>query len=590
MADSSSHKPSSPEITPKEETVTLDKPKSPNTFLPADQVEFIFEEIAFTTNNEVALLYPSHPNSNYFREVSDFISKCCLKEAFIRAPTQYKEYLSEFWYTAKTLDDSKIWVSTPTGGIRKDIGYSGEIGTKGILKKSCLPLRRKQSSKHTSESKTKASKSKTSQSEKETQSSSTKDKIPSHPLPPTLVVDEIHEEAQQAAGGPTSLGATSKDEAHLQLSSGHDASADSTAKDDPGLSAPTNYIPSQQDQTKSAGDGLKTAKTNSDELEQQKATAEAEVTSLKAKPSYPDINQLTGLLVTSLEPELSKLLALHNFASCLPTELKELPSKFTELFKEIKELKQHVAELRSIQWELPSEFLDLPSHVSSVQEKLKALDSLPSLLNKVTKTLNRFATVVETVLGATTAYVPSACQATASLAEEEKSTKDADTNLKDELVDRLGTNVVTQYYNKKLLFDKYCDKMLKRKKSPKITNCEVLTKKGPITLKIYREDGSEEVISNLMVSDLHLVEWRKVIQACQDKSEKGWKTIYDLVKTRLDQLTQTEQELKIDLNKPLKEHDPLNELNELANKKRKRTSDLKDHSRSTKKHKSSSSA
>ncbi|GJW21224.1 hypothetical protein Tco_0031846 [Tanacetum coccineum] len=65
--------------------------------------------------------------------------------------------------------------------------------------------------------------------------------------------------------------------------------------------------------------------------------------------------------------------------------------------------------------------------------------------------------------------------------------------------------------------------------------------------KIYREDGSEEVISNL--------------------------------KTRLDQLTQTEQELKIDLNKPLKEQDPLNELNELANKKRKRTSDLKDHSR-----------
>ncbi|GJV52288.1 hypothetical protein Tco_1448029 [Tanacetum coccineum] len=118
--------------------------------------------------------------------------------------------------------------------------------------------------------------------------------------------------------------------------------------------------------------------------------------------------------------------------------------------------------------------------------------------------------------------------------------------------------------------------MLKRKKSHKITKCEVLTKKGPITLKIYREDGSDEVISNLKVSDLHLGEWREVIQACPDKSEKGWKTIYDRVKTRLDQLTQTEQELKIDLNKPLKEQDHLNELNELANNKR--TSDLKDHS------------
>ncbi|GKF20266.1 hypothetical protein Tco_0068904, partial [Tanacetum coccineum] len=95
-------------------------------------------------------------------------------------------------------------------------------------------------------------------------------------------------------------------------------------------------------------------------------------------------------------------------------------------------------------------------------------------------------------------------QATALPAEGEKNTKDAETNLKDELVDLLDTNVMTQYYNKKLLFDKYYDKMLKRKKIPKIANCEVLTKKGPITLKIYREDGSEEVISNLKVSDLHL--------------------------------------------------------------------------------------
>ncbi|GJY18262.1 hypothetical protein Tco_0389753 [Tanacetum coccineum] len=121
--------------------------------------------------------------------------------------------------------------------------------------------------------------------------------------------------------------------------------------------------------------------------------------------------------------------------------------------------------------------------------------------------------------------------ATVLPAEGEKNTKDAETNLKDELVDLLGIN---------------CDT------------------KGPITLKIYREDGSEEVILNLKVSDLHLAEWREAIQACLDKSKKGWKTIYDLVKTRLDQLTQTEQELKIDLNKPLKEQDPLNELNELA--------------------------
>ncbi|GJX03200.1 hypothetical protein Tco_0189116 [Tanacetum coccineum] len=219
----------------------------------------------------------------------------------------------------------------------------------------------------------------------------------------------------------------------------------------------------------------------------------------------------------------------------LPRDLEEIPTKL-ETFT-ISSLTSQVAKLKNIQWDLLAEFQDIPTLVSSVQTKLKTLDSLPSLLSKVTQTLDRFTTVVDNASRATTKDVPSAGQATASPAEGDKNTKDAKTNLKDELVDLLGTNVVARYYNKKLLFDNYCDKMLKRKKSPKIINCEVLTKKGPITLKIYREDGSGEVISNLKVSDLHLAEWREVIQACLDKSEKGWKTIYDLVKTRLDQLT-----------------------------------------------------
>nr|GEV26499.1 hypothetical protein [Tanacetum cinerariifolium] len=91
----------------------------------------------------------------------------------------------------------------------------------------------------------------------------------------------------------------------------------------------------------------------------------------------------------------------------------------------------------------------------------------------------------------------------ASLAEGEKnkysSTKKA--NLKKNLVDLMGIDVVEEYHKKKLLYDKYYDKMLKKRKSPKITNCNVLTKKGPIALKVYREDGTDEVISNFKVSD-----------------------------------------------------------------------------------------
>ncbi|GJY56480.1 hypothetical protein Tco_0455595 [Tanacetum coccineum] len=78
-----------------------------------------------------------------------------------------------------------------------------------------------------------------------------------------------------------------------------------------------------------------------EKLEQQKGKAKAKVDLLKARPSY-DINQLTELLVTSLKPELSKLLASHDFASSIPNELKELPLKITTLSGEIQELKRHV--------------------------------------------------------------------------------------------------------------------------------------------------------------------------------------------------------------------------------------------------------
>ncbi|GJS05530.1 hypothetical protein Tco_0322038 [Tanacetum coccineum] len=113
---------------------------------------------------------------------------------------------------------------------------------------------------------------------------------------------------------------------------------------------------------------------------------------------------------------------------------------------------------------------------------------------------------MENASGAVSMDVTSIDQAPPSPTEGEKNTKDASTNMKNELIDLLGKDVITQYYIKKLLFDKYYGKMLKRKKNPKITNCEVLTKKGPITLKIYREDGYEEVISNLKVNDLHSAE------------------------------------------------------------------------------------
>ncbi|GJR15470.1 hypothetical protein Tco_0798122 [Tanacetum coccineum] len=503
MAESSLQNPLLPNLTPKEELVTLNKPESPNPFLPTIQVL------------PDSKIWVSTPKG----EVKGEIGITTFRNA-LRA--QYLPHLS-MYVPPPSITTVRPWFAM--------IGYNGEIRAKGTLRKICLPPRWR------------------------------------------LLM--------QAAGGLTSLGDTNVDGAHPQLSSGSNLSV-------------------LVDKTKSAKDGLKTAHTTSgankesrgaDDILRKvkledlsnilkdtryafftpdsptdepiivsdvssltsvskgrarasKVKAEDEVASMKAKPSYLDINQLTELLVNSLKPELSKILTLHDFPSCLPTELKDLPSKIIGLSGEIKVLKQHI---KDMEIELPVDLIEIPTKLESFTSTISSLSSqVAELKNIQWKPPAEFSIVMNNASGAASMDVPSAGQAPPSPAEGEKNTKYASTNLKNELIDLLGKDVVTQYYTKKLHFDKYCDTMLKRKENLKITNCEVLTKKGPITLKIYKEDGSEEVISNL--------------------------------KTRVDQLTQTEQELKIDLNQPLKEQDPLDELTDLANKKRKRTSDLRDHS------------
>ncbi|GKD55268.1 hypothetical protein Tco_1288655 [Tanacetum coccineum] len=152
-------------------------PQQEQPFVAAKQVGFNLEDIILNTNNEVALLYPEHNNKDHFKCVSDFISKCCLRKPFTRSPNMYKEYLAEFWYSAKALENSKVSFSTPTGGIYGEvrvntfrnaigahylphsseyiappsidivrpwfetIGYGEAVPTKGTLKKSLLSPR-----------------------------------------------------------------------------------------------------------------------------------------------------------------------------------------------------------------------------------------------------------------------------------------------------------------------------------------------------------------------------------------------------------------------------------------------------------------
>ncbi|GJV47825.1 hypothetical protein Tco_1438037 [Tanacetum coccineum] len=140
-------------------------------------------------------------------------------------------------------------------------------------------------------------------------------------------------------------------------------------------------------------------------------------------PRSIQIQELTNqLLVQSLKLELSKLLTSYDFNNSLPTVLKELPSKLNDIYGEFKELKRYVKtleielpwdlkeiptkleefqstvssltkqvdELHKLKLEVPAGLLALPGQVSSITaqlSKLKTLDALPSLLNRVTNEL-----------------------------------------------------------------------------------------------------------------------------------------------------------------------------------------------------------
>ncbi|GJV97368.1 hypothetical protein Tco_1548945 [Tanacetum coccineum] len=120
----------------------------------------------------------------------------------------------------------------------------------------------------------------------------------------------------------------------------------------------------------------------------------------------------------------------------------------------------------------------------------------------------------------------------------------------------------------------------------RITNCDILIRKGPITLKVYREDGTSEIIPNFKASDLHLGEWREVMKACLNRTRKGWEIIYKQIGTRMDYIHTTEAELGINLDIPLSKQDPLDKLNDLAFKKRKHADDIHDYFKANKRLKS----
>ncbi|GKC34641.1 hypothetical protein Tco_1047025 [Tanacetum coccineum] len=164
-------------------------------------------------------------------------------------------------------------------------------------------------------------------------------------------------------------------------------------------------------------------KENKSEAGTRQRKAATEIDTFKALFMFPNINQLTEHLISSMKPEFSKLLSSHNFSSSIPTELKELPIKITALSGGVHKLNTHIqefeiklpedAELKKHIWELPKEFLALPGQISSIQTPIKTLEALLCIFHKVTDTLNRFASI----LHAHNKGVPSAGKSTTSPVE-----------------------------------------------------------------------------------------------------------------------------------------------------------------------------
>ncbi|GKA56955.1 hypothetical protein Tco_0756027, partial [Tanacetum coccineum] len=119
---------------------------------------------------------------------------------------------------------------------------------------------------------------------------------------------------------------------------------------------------------------------------------------------------LTELLVNSLKPELAKLLTDRDFSASISIELKELPSKVNEINGFVGDLKKYM------------EKLELRFQLS----KLKVLDALPNLLNKVVEASDRFKNVIDKASHKTgDESVPLAGQVGTHLADREKNTQQA---------------------------------------------------------------------------------------------------------------------------------------------------------------------
>ncbi|GJT43035.1 hypothetical protein Tco_0951750 [Tanacetum coccineum] len=293
---------------------------------------------------------------------------------------------------------------------------------------------------------------------------------------------------------------------------------------------------------------------------------------------FPNVRQLNELLVKYLQTEFLKILSAHDFSNSLPTKLEKLSSKFNELTKEVKGLKKQVheleiklpgdlkeiptkledftktvtsltsqvAELKTLQWELPVEFLSVPTQIKTAIASNKTKDAIVPLAGSsqpegehIKKDKGKKAISLEE-------------------AEKESTNSGSD----DDETHFTGSMVESFRINKVKKFD------------------------------FVTEGGKHIHLTEEEINQQKKIEEDAKAKAAKRESEVRKEEMVNLlgpeeIQKKMDYIHATEAELGNELDIPLSEHDPLNKLNDLANKKRKHVDDIYDYFRASKRLKSS---
>ena len=154
---------------------------------------------------------------------------------------------------------------------------------------------------------------------------------------------------------------------------------------------------------------------------------------------------------------------------------------------------------------------------------------------------------------------------------------------KAEIIKSFDQHVIDLFTKKKSLYDKYCHIVLNRRAPGKITNADILSRnKGPATLKIYRDDGDEEIIEEFKVKDLHWEEWKEFLDCCGKRKAARWVEFFVSMRKRVDEVIEMKNKLNIQDQIPLQDQDPFIELNRIARKRKRVGDDMEEYFRSTK--------